>query len=242
MLGDPAELRMLADALRDPSLSICEDNGEFVLTSSEFASITRPDEVRARANKLVTSLSGLGRLMLGSQRPVRVGEIIIDPKGRRHIELDAEPGAYRVKGHPARLTTVRTDGTLENDRPVPPVRECVLLAAQDPAVAKALRLRNADQLTWGDLYRLYEVVEADLGGLSKIAELGWSTQGEVRRFKHTANSEAAAGDEARHGSEIRQPPKDPMKLPDARELVDRLLNNWLRSKVQISRQNPLSAT
>lgn len=242
LVGDSADLRMLADALREPSFSISQEDGEFVLTSSEFASITSADEVRARANELVTSLSGLARLMLRSHGPISVGELIVDPKGRRHFELQAETGAYRVEGYPASLTIQRTDGTLETDTPLHPVRECVFVAGNDPAVTKALRLRNGDDLTWGDLYRLYEVVEADVGGLSKIAELGWTRQTQVKRFKRTANSEATAGDEARHGSETSQPPQDPMKLPEARELVDRLLKHWLRSKAESLRQNPSSAT
>jgi hypothetical protein len=50
-------------------------------------------------------------------------------------------------------------------------------------------------------------------------------------FTRTANSVAAAGDKARHGMERYDPPRQPMSLAHACELVDRIMRTWLEWKV-----------
>jgi len=100
---------------------------------------------------------------------------------------------------------------------------------QDQVVAKALRLRNADNLDWVDLYRLYELIENDVG--RPMHQLGWASRSELDRFARTANSVAAAGDKARHGVERTHPPRKPMTFSHARELIDRIMKAWLGWKV-----------
>src|SRR6266849_8946952 len=101
---------------------------------------------------------------------------------------------------------------------------------QDPrGCAKALRLRDDDSRGWVELYRLYEVIESDIGRPVIVAN-GWVSDRDIGRFKHTANSVEAAGDEARHGKEETDPPARPLSLAEARTLIDRLLSGWLAFK------------
>jgi hypothetical protein len=62
-----------------------------------------------------------------------------------------------------------------------------------------------------------------------VAAAGWASEAQLRRFKHSANSVKAAGDEARHGVEATAPPVDPMTITEAKSLVDILLARWLGS-------------
>lgn len=50
------------------------------------------------------------------------------------------------------------------------------------------------------------------------------------RFRHTMNSVAALGAEARHGVEQTTPPTDPMPTSQAREFIRDLLVQWIASK------------
>lgn len=59
----------------------------------------------------------------------------------------------------------------------------------------------------------------------------WIANADGPRPRNNA-SVAAAGDEARHGKERKDPPRKPMKLPEARGLVDRILKGWLHSKAK----------
>jgi hypothetical protein len=106
---------------------------------------------------------------------------------------------------------------------------------RNPVIAKALRLRNSDDLDWVDLYRLYEVIKSDVGRL--IHQLGWARHDELQRFSHTANSVAATGDKGRHGVERSRPPSKPVSLSDARELIDRILLAWLAYKKNLPKIN-----
>jgi hypothetical protein len=73
------------------------------------------------------------------------------------------------------------------------------------------------------------VIEAGIGGEDAIIAKGWATRSEVRRFKHSANSVAVAGDAARHGVEPTQPPANAKTLAVARPYVDHLLRAWLEN-------------
>ena len=77
---------------------------------------------------------------------------------------------------------------------------------------------------WVNLYKIYEIVE-ERGGLAVTAV----SRSEIRRFKHTANHQGAAGPDARHARLDADPPKTPMALDEADVLAGRLLRDWLTS-------------
>jgi len=52
--------------------------------------------------------------------------------------------------------------------------------------------------------------------IQTIVGRGWASKADLKRFPHTSNSVGATDDEARHGREIQQPPRNPMTLRDAR--------------------------
>jgi len=96
-------------------------------------------------------------------------------------------------------------------------------------VTKALRLRNADSLSWVELYRIYEVIEGDVGRPYIVASR-WVKDTEIRLFKHTANSVGASGNQARPGKESAHPPKNPMTLSQARTPIEGLPRTWITDK------------
>jgi hypothetical protein len=136
---------------------------------------------------------------------------------------------FKIRGGLTSIVVTRADGTVEEHRPSDPAPKWLARALANQSVARALRLRDADGLSWTDLYRLYEVVEKGAGEGNAIVTSGWATQSQVRRFKHSANSVTAAGDGARHGVEPTDPPADAMSLGEARSFVDGLLRRWLEN-------------
>jgi hypothetical protein len=107
----------------------------------------------------------------------------------------------------------------------PTTAEQALAAAMnDPQAERALRIFGRDDIDYRDLYHVLEIAEAAIG--SRIYSSGTVAAAEVRRFKHTANSVHALGDEARHGHEATQPPSQPMSFAEARVLVGRVLHVW----------------
>ena len=150
--------------------------------------------------------------------------------GGRDYFLMAEPGQIKLRVLPPTIVVTSSDGTKESNRPADQVDKLLKLAANDGRVAKALRLRDHDDLGWVELYRIYEVVDSDVGR-SKIVADGWASASDINLFKHTANSVTAAGDQARHGKETEKPPANPMTLRRAKKLIDSILKGWLADKV-----------
>jgi len=73
-------------------------------------------------------------------------------------------------------------------------------------------------------------VRDDIGGLKEIVERGWATKASLELMERTANSPGAVGLEARHGVERTEPPRRPMLLADARNMIRSISIAWLDRK------------
>lgn len=225
LVGDTTDLRMLADSFAGDDLAVEAREAEFVLIAAEFEGLSSAGEVRDRAAELARNFSGATRLLLGSHRAITVGGVYrIREDGGRDITVFPDAATVRVRALPATVKVTNADGSVEVNRPADPIVELVQTAVKDPAVRKALRLRDVANLDWPDLYRIFDVIEAHAGA---VAKHGWASKADIKRFKHSANSVAVAGDSARHGHESTEPPAKPMSISDARRFVDGLLRQWL---------------
>lgn len=105
------------------------------------------------------------------------------------------------------------------------------LSEIDENVAKVLRLWERNRLSWTDLYRIYEVIEHDISE-NYIMSKGWASKSDIKLFRRTANSVAVAGDEARHGKKTGEPPKNPMAKKEGRELIKKIISEWMNEKIK----------
>jgi hypothetical protein len=233
LLGDPIDLRMLADSLTSAECQIVQSGNEYMLRAAQLELLDSAAFVRERAIALVTILSSFVRLRLSARKGISVGPAVywVRPDGKRDTTVLVGTATSHARAMP--ITVVH--GT-QIHRPADAILPCIPLAQQCPVVAKALRLRDADDLEWVGLFRLYEVIQGDVGGL--IHQLGWATGNELELFGRTANNPASAGDKARHGVVKHKPPHKPMSLAHARELVDRIMIAWLEWRVSRHDQVP----
>lgn len=229
VLGGPEPvLEELTHAFRDSSTRVVRTGDGFVLKSATFGDLADARQVRERAMSIVESLSGISRLLLQSAESLRIGSVVeVRPNGTRNIFVELEPEVLRISGGLVSLQVSRADGSIEERRPSDPAPAWLGKALGTPEAARALRLRDKQDLSWTDLYRLFEVVVSGAGGTQVIIDEGWASRAQLGRFKHSANSVSAAGDLARHGVEPTAPPADPMSISEARSLVDILLSRWL---------------
>lgn len=145
--GDTSDLRMLVDSLETGDVQLGESEHGYVLRALEFESLNSADAVRDLAIEIVTVLSGSARLALGTHQSLNVGAVYhVRPDGKRDITLFAEPGVIRLRGMPVTLMLTRADGTTDAHKSADPVAQWLPLAMGNPAVARALRLRNVDEL------------------------------------------------------------------------------------------------
>lgn len=228
--GDVFDLRELSKSLVDDELRVFERNGQYCLESNTFETLTTPEKVSSLAKEILQVLTGAVRLSLGGRTPLHVANIArLPPGGDREVFLTLSDTIHARTT--MALEIVKANGTTQVVGPADKVPGWVRLGLGDSKVAKALRLLGTDEHNWVSLYRLYEVIEEDVGGVDRLAKCGWAARTAIRRFKYTANSPGAVGDASRHGKESTTPPTDPMDISEARALVELILHNWLRSKV-----------
>lgn len=229
--GDDLDLSELSKSLISPELCIVKEENQYYLKSTSFNQLVNVDQVREKAEEILPLINGASRLVLGTRKPIKINSVAnvdVDGKKKRtYFELGLESLIHCT-------ASVVVNGVEQVVYPAEPIPDWIKVAQTDESVAKVFRLLNKEDYDWVNLYRIYEVVEDDIGATSKIVQQGWASEKEIERFKHTANSIGAIGDFARHGKEKTKPPKDPMKFSEAKSLIETMLHNWLRSKIQKS--------
>lgn len=233
LTGDTADLAAVARSSADLDFNVAYDGQDYVLTSDLFQASDDARNIRKSAEKFVSILNGALRVHLNATQPVCVGTVYRRRSdGTRDLFLFPEPAVLRLRGLPATLTVTRADGTIRECHSGDPLALWVRLALSDDSVDKVLRLNSSDTLDWGNLYRIFEVIQKDVGGMGRIALNGWATKRSMRLFKHTANSPGALGFDARHGVDTAKPPSIAMTIAEARSLVNGLVRAWLRAKTE----------
>ncbi len=226
--GESYDLEELSKSLNSPELCVTQEGQTFVLKSTYFNCLKNFDDVENRARAVLSLINGAARLALGTLKPLVVAGVVkVNDDGTREIVVSRSV-VYSVRRRGSRFV-VTGDSTAQEIHQADPIPSWIATARHDTNVAKVLRLFGAGAYDWVSLYRIYEVIESDVGGILNIVKKGWATERAIRRFKHTANSPAAIGDDARHGKETTLP-KHPMAFSQAAFLTEIILHNWLRSK------------
>lgn len=227
LAGDAADLRSLSDSFADSDPAILEREGEYLFRWSVLDGLSNATQVKAAADEQIARLSGSASLTLGAIEPIKVASVImIGEDGSRNIHVFPDPVVVTFRTSVPTVQIRRADGTEEIHRPADPVKAWLVAAESSDHVARALRLSEGRNHDWVELYRLLEIVE-DSVSRKRITDAGWATRSQLKRFRHTANSLKGAGDAARHGHEQKSPPQRPMTLNDARELIRRVVRQWL---------------
>lgn len=210
-----------------------EQSHGFVYESKAFSPCRTSEEVLKIADEHFLILSGIFKLVRESMELLRSGAVYrTNEAGGRDIFVQLSEGA-QMRAECGVLGTTVTDSqgnVVFMPPPAPRTTALFKLAFSKPELAKAMRLLSApDAHSWVNLYRIYEVIEADIGGEHSLKTRGWGSSQDLKRFKHSANSVTVAGDAARHGKEQDQPPKNPMSIDEARAYTNYLIEAWLAS-------------
>lgn len=226
--GNSTDLQELSKSVNGPELEIINKDDNYYLKSIRFESISTPEDIRNSLEELLALINGAAWLAIDARTPIHAVSIAqVREDGSRNFFKDFENTL------PLRDTVdtiiVRGDGTVVPTYPADQVPGWIRSAQQNPNVAKVFRLLGAGNLDWVNLYRLYEIIKKDIGGIKEIAKRGWATKESLKRFKRTANSPDSIGDDARHGAQFTNSPKNPMALGEARSLLKVILHNWLDS-------------
>ena len=216
----------LSNLLRSSDeFSLITDNSEYYLTSSHWESLTNTSDVYWEATKRLQHISAVARIQF-TDFPLLKPDIIcqVDEEGKRQrwragsATLTRRPASFSIK--------------LEGGQDIIPILEFeswMKLAEEDEIVKNVFRQITDFEHNWINLYKVYEIVNKD-ASKKKIEQ--WITKDKISQFTHTANSQSAIGDDARHGVDKQAPPKEPMSLYEADALIMTLLQKWLQWKCE----------
>jgi hypothetical protein len=231
LAGDTSDLSALAQSLTGADINISHDSQDYVLTSDRFEPDDDAAAVKEKAEDMVMFLNAGCRLALEATQSIRVtGVYRWHDDGRRDIFLFPEPLVVRLRVFAPTLTVTHANGTIEESHPADPVKQWTSLALSNEAVANVFRILSSGALDWINLYRIFEIIGGDVGGVDGIASNGWAAKTSMKLFKRTANSPGALGLNARHGAERAQPAPKPMSISEARTLINLITHAWLRAK------------
>jgi len=236
LAGNQADLARLALSLTDAACSVSQDGQGYVLRSDRFSPDLDARGVLDEANKIVTAINGSTRLIVPHAKPVSVASVNrVHDNGRRDINVFLEPAIINVTLIAPTIRMTHPDGTIEESHPADPLKELVPLSFTDETVSKVLELLSSGPLGWVSLCKVWEIVAADVGGIGVVASKGWATMSAIELLKHTAQHPESAGLlGSRHGALNSEPPQKPMPLLKARILIESLVHNWLRDKVDLN--------
>lgn len=206
------------------------------MKSTDFNQLNNADEVRSKAEEILSLVNGASRLILETRRPLTPGVVLkVNDDGSRagFVSIfDSAIGREAVS-----VTKIFADGTVQEVHQADPIPDWIRLAQKDESVAKVFRLINEFSYDWVNLCRILEIVMKDVGemsgGASNIIKKEWTTEESLSRLTGTANNPDVIGAYARHGvaKPKQKPLLNPMILPEAKALIETILHNWLRSKM-----------
>lgn len=232
--GRASDLAHLARYFTGPEITVRKDERDncYLLQLASFSALLDSNAVLNAAQESLPVLSGVLKLVRNSDEPLRADGAVYRraPDGRRDVFMHIqETLKIKVEMGDVELRVTDAQGVVREVAPPPRSVAAARLAFADAAVARVLRLLATDAEDWVGLYRLHEVIEADVGGEHEMVKHGWGSARQLKRFKHSANSVTVAGDGARHGKEA-HPPTDPMALDEAKAYVAYVVQAWLQLK------------
>jgi hypothetical protein len=202
--------------------SLITEKSKYYLTSSHWESLTNTSEVVVKATKILQYITAVARIHF-TDFPFLKPDFIceVDEEGKRHNRVELlvrdplTPVYIKLEGGQDIISKLEFESWRK-------------LAEKDRKVKNVFRIFREFEHSWSNLYKVYDIVKKEP---SRIKIEQWTNK-QISVFTHTANSQTAIGDDARHGGEDKHPPKETMSLSEAQALIRNLVKQWLQWKCE----------
>lgn len=195
-----------------------DEQSSLYLFSSEYLSSTSDANVYVAARQLVKFIDGLSYLLFENKNDVNkltLTTVI-------NVDTFSIVNVQRPNGVPAISTidfSVYKPIIKEEENSI---AHLLKLVAADVFI-RDLLLVLSQGMDFKSMYQAYDQIKTFLmENEGSLALLGFS-KGVLERFTHTANNFDTIGTDARHGRLTQDPPKNPMPLKEAQELISELV-------------------
>lgn len=222
LCGERSDLEELPRWFPNGEVFAIEEKAEFFLVGFAFESLPDAEAVLAEARRRLDKFTAVISLLWSDFRKPTVDSIIREDDGSRNIFvfLSASLSA-RVK-----VNAVISGGVPGQQPQRTQAQELLDHATGRPHLQEALLIWGDPMRSWPRLYRILEEIEEDLG--DDVNHVGLCSAKQRKRFRLSAQVPEAAGLDARHASEMFDPPPDPMMFDEAKVFIGQILLGALR--------------
>jgi len=226
--GDHELLEWLtSDSDSIDGLFIIKDNGNFFMTSLEFENMDSIEEVKKKSDEILEMINGIASFLFSTKGRLSSNSISNrNVSGGIDCTVFVETSYINLSSPPPTITIENGDGTVSKSSPLLSINQLLADATKSANKSKILKLLAKGNLDWVMLYKLFEVIESEIGDQIFL----WVSKPKIKNFKHTCNSVAATGDDSRHGKELTSPPKTPMTLKESQDIISLIIDKYLGSK------------
>ncbi|PQA79798.1 hypothetical protein C5F52_28350 [Limnohabitans sp. TS-CS-82] len=225
-----------ADHFSSPDLAFIVDTEDdkpnaYALSSQHFNELTNAAEVIERAISLKAVLDGALYLQHGKDfRPFQLLDLVNLENDLRHgmPRGDYEVIAAPFSSNSANLITKWRSASNPFGNFVTTM---LWLAREDESSRGLLQFLGLQGCTWISLYALLDFMKTDGLSAKEIATFSNTSEAEIKRFTHTANNFSAIGPLCRHGDLGQHPPRNPMRLGEASEILLPAAQKFLLKKI-----------
>lgn len=222
--GHQFDLDSLVQLLPTGDTRVMSDGDGYYLTATEIDNRPAGVPFYEVAPRILQRVNGLARVKNAGYRPVRLSGRYQEGE-RRHQVVQVGTAACRAQVMPV---TVLINGR-PGPSPPPPGPAYAALAGCDSDVADVLGIMgHPEPPNWVELYKIYEIVE-HTGRLKAAMDAAGISSRRISLFSRTACHPDAGGPDARHGRSRQDPPKNPMPIAKAREMIGDLVRAWMDS-------------
>jgi hypothetical protein len=241
--GHSLDLDTLARLFRQGDPHVGVDDKDYFLTSARLDGlIDDGSKLYEVASSLLLTVNGAARVLDSGFRPVRLTltfsddtgaspDIVLVPPGSAELNMRIVAG---VVANGVQVLDAEGEASAEQQQaPPPPGPEYVELAKNNRDVGEALKILGKENpsLDWNDLYKVYEIVRANVGNEETLIAKDWVPKDDIKAFTASANRPDISGDEARHARVSSSPPRRtrPMTRSEAQQLITKLVGRWVES-------------
>ena len=221
-------LRNFSEEFHSPDIRVYREveddqHDDFIWSSIHLNEFSDPRMIYERASALNAIFDGAMYIYLGARyEPFWRGQLGFLDNGRAIANLKPNPLVEPFWKEYAEATIEQPDHF---------VARAIHKSRYDLSVREILLFLGVNGLSWISLYAVLDTVKC--GGLDEktIVAKQIATADEMNLFGQTANNAAAIGPFARHGNKGWKPPQTPMTLQQAKELILRIVNRYVKDRL-----------
>jgi hypothetical protein len=228
LVGDQLDIEILQSQLRTIDWKIIKETDGYYLTSEFLCLSENVSEIVSKGKQIIDLLNGALSLHHRNHKRINTDSIVqIDEKGNRSVSVIIDKIIeVRLRVNPV---VIRNGVIIEEENPSQ-IEDWIAIAQKHESVRDVLHFFA--EITWWNLYKIYEIINDDIGGKNRIYKLG--SKSKIRLFTQAAQSRELLGDHARHASKKKYPaPKTSMTIEEAYNLIKSLFENWIKLKASI---------